>query len=524
LPKLAWVAVVDRPHGVVTLDHGPLVEVRPAFWIEGVWNGPFQHGNFGETDCVFGTGGLLHEGSIRFVPSASTVDCLYYKEEGPHVTVSNSLPLLLASIGDSLDPRCLEYPEICDSIMAGINHYRRDIITKKGKVQRQLYRNLDVSREGVSESEKRMPLRFGCFKEYRDYLRDNYASIVGNARDRARVEPIEILSTQSTGYDTTAVNALAGPYGIAKIFTVTKAKSVGRLAHQAEGEAPDDDGSAICKSLGLSCLPIDRRAFAEGFEEEHLYYCALYHNQDANLLEIGKHISRVSVLLTGKGGAIWNSKSSRAELLREERPGPELTNTDSGGLGMAELRLVAGFIHLPLPYMGARQRRDIVNITESSEMDPWRLGNRYDRPIARRIAEDAGVPRSLFGQSKKGSVVIFCQPAIPYGKALRLEFFQYLADEKIMARTATLLWPIVRWVNTLLMLKSRQRHAVVYVTERVISKLTGRKFQFKRMWSQLDGALYCFCVNRAAKTHAECLQIGRGRELSGVSRLTVSQR
>lgn len=523
LPKLAWVADVDRKKETVTLFNGSSVEVGANFFIEGVWNGPFKDGGFAETDCVFGTGGVLDADSIRFVPSASTVDSLYYKEEGAYVIVSNSLPLLLSYVGDQLDPRCQEYPEICDSIMLGINHYRRDIPTKKGKVQRQLYRNLKVNREGVVETEKPMPPRFGSFEEYRGYLRDNYARIAANARDTGRSEPLEILSTQSTGYDTTAVNALAGTFGLDKVFTVTKAKSIGRLAHQDEGESPDDDGNDICQSLGLPCIPIDRRAFSENFEDEHLFYSALYHNQDVNMLEIGRHISRPAVLLTGHGGAIWYPKASRAELLGEELPGSELNATDSGGLGLSEFRLALGFIHLPLPHVGARRKRDILEITESSEMDPWKVRRLYDRPIARRMAEEAGVPRTLFGQKKKGSVVIFSQPAIPYAKELQNEFFQYLVDEGLLSRVATKFWPLVRWVNSMLLMRSEQRYAVVYYAERVISKLIGRHVRFKHMWSRLDGALYCFCVNRAARTYAEKLQIGRDGEsrvspqLSGIS-------
>ena len=76
LPPLAWVAEADRTKGLVTLVHGPRVEVREHFFIEGVWDGPFQLGEFGTTDCVFGSGGLLTEDSIRFVPSAATTDCL----------------------------------------------------------------------------------------------------------------------------------------------------------------------------------------------------------------------------------------------------------------------------------------------------------------------------------------------------------------------------------------------------------------------------------------------------------------
>src|SRR5687768_14467030 len=106
LPKLAWIATVNRAKRIVTLIHGPLVEIRSNFFIEGVWNGSFEDGNFGETDCVFGTGGIVEDQLVRFVTSASTVDCLYYAERETGVTVSNSLPLILAYIGDALDPRC----------------------------------------------------------------------------------------------------------------------------------------------------------------------------------------------------------------------------------------------------------------------------------------------------------------------------------------------------------------------------------------------------------------------------------
>src|SRR2546427_8786426 len=35
---------------------------------------------------------------------------------------------------------------------------------------------------------------------------------------------------------------------------------------------------------------------------------------------------------------------------------------------------------------------------------PWRLGSDYDRPIPRRILEEAGIPRRLFGNRKKAVV------------------------------------------------------------------------------------------------------------------------
>jgi hypothetical protein len=508
LPKLAWVAEVDRISLIVALVHGTAVEVREKFFIEGVWNGPFQDGDFGESDCVFGSGGVLNDQSIRFVTSASTTDYLYYAEGEGHVTVSNSLPLLLASIKDALDPRCLDYARICESIIDGIDDYRRDIPTKKGKIRRLMYRNLNVSRERISESEKRMPPEFTCFRSYRDYLRNNYALIAANARDGARTEPLEIFSTQSKGYDSTAVNAIASPYGIDKVFTVSKAKSTYFMAHNEESELPDDDGGKICESLGLNCIRLNRHAFTKEFDQEDLYYCAVNRSHDADLKDIGKHISKAGILLTGTLGEIWYTRDSFSKSLGEGALtlDCQLRRVDLSGHGMSELRLVDGFIHLPLPFIGARRRSDIANITESSEMDPWRLGNRYDRPIPRRIAEEAGVPRQAFGQSKMGAGVIFAQPSIPYGKALRREFFDYLVDEKIMARSTAVLWPIVREANSILQRGSVRLYGLVYYCTRVISKLCRRNVTFKLMWMKHSGALFCFCVNRTAKRYSKHLR------------------
>jgi hypothetical protein len=502
LPKLAWVAQVNCTSGIVKLQHGPLVEVRRNFFIEGVWNGPFATGDFGETDCVFGSGGILSDDSIRFVSSACTTDYLYYVEAAGEVTVSNSLPLLLGCTQDSLDPRCREYPEICDSIMKGLNDYRRDIPTKCGTVRRLMYRNLDVSAERISESDKRMPPGFKSFEDYRDYLKANYALIVANAREGARTQSLDIWSTQSKGYDSTAVNAIAREFGIDKVFTVSKAKSIHHLAHNDTGRLPDDDGGEICELLGLNCTRINRHAFAEEFDDEYLYYCALHQNQDANLKEISAHVSKAGILLTGTLGEIWYTKHCLGERAFLDS---EFRRWDLGGHGMAELRLVVGFIHLPLPYIGGRRKTDIVSITESSAMDPWRLGNGYDRPIPRRIAEEAGIPRLAFGQSKMGSVVLFSRPSIPYGKTLRSEFFEYLVHQKIMASYEALLWPVVRWVNSMLILKSERRFAVIHYAERGISKLIRREFRFKLIWSHLEGALFCFCVNRTAEEYSKVL-------------------
>ena len=82
------------------------------------------------------------------------------------------------------------------------------------------------------------------------------------------------------------------------------------------------------------------------------------------------------------------------------------------GLSLTEYRLWAGFIHCPVPYFGARQAPDINAITRSDEMVPWDVGGNYNRPIPRRIAEEAGIPRAAFGIRKRGTSVWLAERAI----------------------------------------------------------------------------------------------------------------
>ena len=59
LPKLAWCAEVDLAARTVMVNHGPAVETRDTFFIEGAWNGEFAAGEFSQTECVFGSGGVI---------------------------------------------------------------------------------------------------------------------------------------------------------------------------------------------------------------------------------------------------------------------------------------------------------------------------------------------------------------------------------------------------------------------------------------------------------------------------------
>lgn len=496
MPKLAWIAHVDWLQHETTVLHGPWVEVFEDGFIEGIWDSPFKEAKFDQSACVFGSGAVLRGDALVFVPSTSTTDYLYWwTGDGAHqVVVANSLPLLLARQDDELDPGFQAYDAINNSLMSGIHSYQREIPTRNGTVNRLLHWNLEVTSGRVREQDKPPTPAFADFNAYYRHLSECYQRLAENSRDSDRLRRMAIFSTQSKGYDSTAANAIAKDHGVDLVFTVTKSKGKGYFAHEDQQLELEDDGTAICEFFGLSCVPIDRRALEHDGTQEYLFYACMHETGDFNLQQIGEHVRQPTVLLTGCLGEMWYPSHYYAD-----RPGmlnPDLMRVDLGNHGLTEVRLQAGYVQLAFPYLGARSRADIFRITESAEMDPWRLHNDYDRPIPRRLAEQAGLPRAMFGQVKMASVLEYPAPIIPVDGSLRQEYLAFLVEHRVLSRAQARLLPWVRRWNALLWTTSPRRHAWNYYLQRAISKLLGRRFAFSPLLARLNGSIFCFCVNR----------------------------
>ncbi|MEX2546814.1 MAG: hypothetical protein WD830_03385 [Chloroflexota bacterium] len=73
---------------------------------------------------------------------------------------------------------------------------------------------------------------------------------------------------------------------------------------------------------------------------------------------------------------------------------------------MTEFRLRADFYHVAPPVFGAAQDPGSPRLLDRAEMEPFRVGGHYDRPIPRRLAEEAGIPRGSFGVAKRAANVL----------------------------------------------------------------------------------------------------------------------
>ncbi|WP_395403699.1 hypothetical protein ACHMW6_33560 [Pseudoduganella sp. UC29_106] len=495
LPPLAWCAWTSDAGGTVSLLHGRWVEVGEHFFVEGAWSGDYAAARPDLSELAFGSAGVIADGVLTFVSSTATTDYLYYRDSAEGLIVSNSLPFLLARLDELLDARCAHYGAICESITQGIDAYQAEIPTAHGTVRRLMFRNLVWDGAAVRLVDKPSGKPFSNYEEYAAYLRGQYAAVAANARAAERKQPLRILSTQSRGYDSTAINALAAPFGVDKVFTISKGKGKDSFAEGDAAVQVNDDGSEIAAILKMPCVALERRQFEEGLLDEYLYFAGITNCEDLNFAGMMTHIDQPSLLLTGTLGEIYYNRRKHEDMFGPGKIGPELRRGDiGGGHGMGEVRLQVGLVQAPLIYAGARQRESIVAITESSAMDPWRLNTSYDRPIARRLAEEAGIPREAFGQKKMASTVVYSRPTFPVESGLSAEFRSWLVQQGLLRRWQIALLPLVHWLNARIWFASPSKYLPLYYFKRAYLRFRGRHLPM--VWQHLDSALYCFCVNR----------------------------
>jgi hypothetical protein len=161
---------------------------------------------------------------------------------------------------------------------------------------------------------------------------------------------------------------------------------------------------------------------------------------------IESHCSSAVVFTGHHGDGIWDENLTD-DLLNAERRAHSLIGY------CQEMRLKAGFINIPVPIIEATNIKDIVSISRSQEMAPWRLNNSYDRPIARRIAEDAGVPRHLFGQKKKFIASLYLWPI---NSILRKKFLRHIKKVYNISARVIYLEYIMQFIFKLPLLKVLQ--------------------------------------------------------------------
>jgi hypothetical protein len=160
-----------------------------------------------------------------------------------------------------------------------------------------------------------------------------------------------------------------------------------------DGNGTDDSGKRIAAVLGLEIEEFARDAYQSAGGTPEAEFLAGGMSGEDVVLTAFEPALRKGLYFTGfNGGKAWDKHNA---------PDPDMGRRDLSGASLTEFRLRVDFVHYPIPFVGARHQPDLCRIASAPEMAKWSIGGDYDRPVPRRIAEEAGVPRESFGVAKR---------------------------------------------------------------------------------------------------------------------------
>jgi hypothetical protein len=386
LPRLAWCAVIGESDHKVVIHHGPWIEVGESSFVEGAWSGPYCEMDFPHATTFTGSGGILTSDGVLFATSTSTIEPLYALRDKNGIHCSNSLRLVLSSGADDIDDDYCYYDIDITWMAFGITRSISRIPTRgRNWVTIHRYCNLLITSDlSLKVQTKERPEPFVSYANYRTFLDEQVSLTIQNSADARRLVRYAPISTISSGYDSTATSVIAKGAGCKEFFTFA-----------ISGDGTNDSGKLIGNSLGLEVTEHDPTA-----------YCSRNNLPEAEFVATGGGGGSVvftaledrlagKILLTGNyGGEAWERADNKG--------GVNMASWDCAGADMLYFRTRVGFLVLAVPSIGYSEYASLQRIANSEEMRPYSLHREeYDRPIPRRIVEEAGVARELFGQSKK---------------------------------------------------------------------------------------------------------------------------
>ncbi|MSO79537.1 MAG: hypothetical protein EXQ79_08000 [Acidimicrobiia bacterium] len=371
LPALGWCATVRRGAAKPEVVLGELVETSADTFFEGVWDGPFPELGFLESPVVMGSGGRVGEGAIHCCSPTHTLDHLYCLSGEDSVLVANSLPLLLACAGDAPDPRYRQYRADITALWRGGTQASPIALptARGGSVLVYAGTDLtvaaDLSIELVDKPQVPEPSDFGAYYEM---LAGAVERLVANGTDPQRRSPLHPVTTLSSGYDSAASAVLGAKAGVADAITLQHARF-------------DDSGAQVAQALGLHLEVLDRDAWQRSDKPLEIEFMASNGGPSVpTLAGFDGRWPAPMILLGSLGDQMWDLSHPLMGDAQSIPDGLSLTP-----LGLHDFRLRSGITFVHVPAIGAVHASAVGRISRSAEMEPWKVGRYYDRPVARQM-------------------------------------------------------------------------------------------------------------------------------------------
>jgi len=405
LPPLAWVARVTA--GCAAVAVGPSVRREGNAIFEGTWAGDASFTSLHERTTLFGSGMTVSGPNLLVLTPSHQLEGVYYAASTGELVFSNSLVGVLTAAGLELDESA-DYPAtfgaghdfwqlIEEDMPAGLRLARSSfrIPTQSAPVTFQRFENLAIAADlSISELRKPRERQFASFADYKRRLTEATASLLANA---AGYPPLISLSA---GYDSAAVAAVAAAVGCHEAVGFLTARRSPR-----DGSV-DDSGAVVAAALGMGFEAFDRLAYSgEHSKPEAEFLATGQAGEEIIFSGLAQKLRRRTLLNGYWAGTQW--AMSHRDDWRHIWP------STSAGASITEFRLRNDFFFVPLPCFAAVGKPDAPSLLDLPEMEPYRVGGHYDRPIPRRLAEEAGVKRGTFGVTKHAANVVFPVEGLP---------------------------------------------------------------------------------------------------------------
>lgn len=372
-----------------------MVECREEGFVAGVWDADFEEFSFEKATYSNCTGCKVltsNSGGVIFNTPTHMQEYLFGVRKGDKLYVSNSMPFVLAESGEQLNPDYYDYEYDLNSTMLGYEHCRRSTPLLGGN-KLLIYRGCRIVVDAdlnITEERQNHKFPMGNFSEYKASVLGVMQRMVANAQSPKRKHQYGMASTISRGYDACAASVFAHEVGCNT-----------SLSFVSPDKYLKDDGREIAKTIGYTnLLTGDADAYKqnEDFWEAEIS-CVGDAGGEISTLCFDRYTEGKLMFGGARGDSMWERLHSNVNDELDFSVGNTLAQTSV----IMEPHLRNNTISIEVPLIGCNQWTDIARISNSEEMKPWSVRDRYDRPIARRIVEEAGVGREEFGRAKMGA-------------------------------------------------------------------------------------------------------------------------
>ena len=227
---------------------------------------------------------------------------------------------------------------------------------------------------------------FATFTEYKNLLVRELEALADNAKAEGRNQTYRLVASVSSGFDSAASAVIARDAGGREAYTFAEAS--------AAPPGTSDSGAHIARQLGLDVTTYHTESYKQRDDIPEAGFVATGYGGPQVYISAAEQQLRGAINIAGFGGDfVWQYASASSP----SHDGPLVP----GGFSNQNFELSLPTLTLAVPMIGARHTAALARLSWSAEMEPFRLGGDYDRPLPRRILEEAGVPRGAFATEKK---------------------------------------------------------------------------------------------------------------------------